>query len=379
MLILKNSTGKKIIKSFSNIPGWRTKKKIVVFESDDWGSIRMPSKEVFDNLLKAGIDLLNDPGFRFNKYDSLATSEDLAFLFDALSSVKDYTGRSAVFTPVSVTANPDFDKICQAGFTGYFFEPFTETLKKYAGCEDSFALWKEGIDKRLFMPQFHGREHLNVKLWMKALQESHKKARVAFDNKMWGISTADAPEIKVEFQAAFDFIDKADLEHHKEIIISGLQLFKKLFGYRATYFVPPNGPFSSTLEPACFKEGIKILSVSKLQIEPLGSGRTRKSLHWMGEKSKSGLRYITRNCLFEPHHNGKDWVDSCLNDISIAFKWNKPAIISSHRVNYIGALDKRNRDRGQKQLGSLLKQIMKKWPETEFITSAELGEIICND
>lgn len=30
-----------------NIPGWRTNRKIVVIESDDWGSIRMPSQEVY--------------------------------------------------------------------------------------------------------------------------------------------------------------------------------------------------------------------------------------------------------------------------------------------------------------------------------------------
>ena len=29
-----------------NIPGWRTKRKLVVIESDDWGAIRMPSKEI---------------------------------------------------------------------------------------------------------------------------------------------------------------------------------------------------------------------------------------------------------------------------------------------------------------------------------------------
>lgn len=31
---------------FLNLPGWHTRRKIVVIESDDWGSIRMPSKEV---------------------------------------------------------------------------------------------------------------------------------------------------------------------------------------------------------------------------------------------------------------------------------------------------------------------------------------------
>jgi hypothetical protein len=246
-----------VLRNLSTIPGWRTKRKLVIIESDDWGSIRMPSNEVFGNLLKAGNDLLSDDGFRYNKYDSLATSEDLASLFEVLSSVKDSTGRPAVFTPFSVVANPDFSKILQTDFKDYFYEPFTETLKRYPGCENSFELWKEGIGKRLFMPQFHGREHLNVKVWMRALKSRHAKTRLAFDNGMWGISTASDPEIKVEFQAAFDFIDPDDLKYHEDVIVSGLNLFEKLFGYRAIYFVPPNGPFSSTLESVCYSEGIK--------------------------------------------------------------------------------------------------------------------------
>ena len=34
-----------------NIPGWRTKRKLVVIESDDWGAIRMPSKEIYNQFL----------------------------------------------------------------------------------------------------------------------------------------------------------------------------------------------------------------------------------------------------------------------------------------------------------------------------------------
>ena len=46
-----------------NIPGWRTKRKIVVIESDDWGSIRMPSRDIYEKLLAEGyrVDL--------NKYE----------------------------------------------------------------------------------------------------------------------------------------------------------------------------------------------------------------------------------------------------------------------------------------------------------------------
>ena len=64
-----------------NIPGWRTKRKIVVIESDDWGSIRMPSKNVYENLLKAGFAVDKHP---YEKYDSLATETDLNALFEVL-------------------------------------------------------------------------------------------------------------------------------------------------------------------------------------------------------------------------------------------------------------------------------------------------------
>lgn len=229
------------------------------------------------------------------------------------------------------------------------------------------------------MPQFHGREHLNVKEWMRALGRNNPRIRQAFDYGMWGISTENDHEIGFEIQAAFDFSDQNDLHYQKEVIISGLKLFEQLFGYRATYFVPPNGPFSSWLEQICSDEGINYLSASKIQSEPLGNGQTRKRFHFSGQKSKTGLLYLTRNCFFEPGEPGKDWVDSCLYDISIAFRFNKPAVISSHRVNYIGALNKDNRANGLGQLSILLKQIMKNWPDTEFITSAELGDIISNE
>ena len=49
-----------IRRTLAALPGWRTKRKLIVLESDDWGSIRMPSVEAYNNLQKAGIDLISD-------------------------------------------------------------------------------------------------------------------------------------------------------------------------------------------------------------------------------------------------------------------------------------------------------------------------------
>ena len=44
-------------KNIVNIPGWRTNRKIVVFESDDWGSTRMRSKLDYEYFLKKGFEV----------------------------------------------------------------------------------------------------------------------------------------------------------------------------------------------------------------------------------------------------------------------------------------------------------------------------------
>ena len=135
-----------IYKNIGQIPGWNTNRKLVVIESDDWGSVRMPSRTVFNELNTNGVDLESDEGYLFNKYDSLASEMDLAGLFEVLSSVRDIHMAPAVFTPVTIVANPDFKKISDSGFGEYNYEIFTETLKKYPECGNSFNLCKKGID-----------------------------------------------------------------------------------------------------------------------------------------------------------------------------------------------------------------------------------------
>ena len=155
----------------SNIPGWRTNRKIVVIESDDWGSIRMSSLEAFKKLLKAG---MREDRNHYNLYDSLESNRDLECLFETLSNFKDKNGKAPVMTGVNVVANPVFERIKETGYTEYFYEPYTETLKRYPAHDRVYELWKEGIEKRLFVPIFHGREHLNVQRWLRALRSGHR-------------------------------------------------------------------------------------------------------------------------------------------------------------------------------------------------------------
>lgn len=358
----------------SNIPGWSTMRRIVVFESDDWGSIRMPSNKTREALEKQGLDIgQGAEGYRYNLYDTLASATDLEALFETLGRFKDRSGRSPIFTAVSLVANPDFEKIEADDYRRYYYEPFTATLARY-GQKDAWDLWQQGKTAGFFHPEFHGREHLNVSVWLRALQQGDGNTLLAFDQCCWGFKNKHLLGIK--YQAAFALEYISDLPFQQQAIEEGLEIFKKLHGQKAVFFVPPNGPFNNTLENVAAEKGIKFMSASKVQNEELGEGRTRKIIHWLGQKNMHNQRYLTRNCFFEPSDSSRDWLNSCLREISIAFVMRKPAVISTHRVNYIGSLDEKNRKRGLDQLSELIQVILKKWPQAEFMSSKDLGYLV---
>lgn len=362
----------------SNIPGWRTKRHIVVIESDDWGSIRMSSKEAFDRMLKAGMPVDRS---HYNLYDSLECNDDLEQMYETLSKFKDSTGRYPVITGVNVVANPDFEKIKTNNFSEYIYEPYTETCKRYSNHDRVYDLWKEGIEKRLMVPIFHGREHLNAQFWMRALRDKNKSTLVGFENEVTGMPGIKGEKLP-DFQAAFQIDTINDLVYQKEVLKTGLDLFEELYGYRSRYFVPTNGPFNNTLEKDLNEHGVKYINTGKKQKEPLGNGQYKINTRFIGDENQYGQIYITRNCFFEPTCSGysrpltTDWINNCLKEIEIAFRWRKPAVISSHRVNYIGYLHPENRERSLKQLSELLGKMLKRWPDIEFMTSSELGDLI---
>jgi hypothetical protein len=366
-----------LIRNLINIPGWRTKRKIVVIESDDWGSIRMPSREVYDSMLIKGIRVDNLP---YNRFDSLESEEDLLSLFEVLLSVKDINSNPAVFTTNTIVANPDFEKIKKSDFKEYYYEPFPETFKRYPKHANSFGLLKQGISNNIIKPQFHGREHLNVIRWMKALRDNIINVRMAFDYQMIDLSTSYITS-ENSFMDALNAKNKSELDFTKESIIEGIQLFKDIFGFKSETFIAPNYTWSSDLNETLKDCGVKTFQGNFYQFEPSveTENRLKKIIHYTGQQNQLSQYYTIRNVSFEPAENSKhDWVGSAMKQIASSFFWGKPAIISSHRLNYIGYIDPKNRDNNLVLLSSLLKSITKCWPDIEFMNSQQLGQLMRN-
>lgn len=371
-----SKTIKSIKKNLINIPGWSTNRKLLVIESDDWGGIRMSSRQLYEDMLVKGIGVNKN---YFTKYDILENVSDLKALFEVLENYKDKNGNHPVITANCVVANPDFAKIEASGKSEYHYELITDTYKKYYPDEDTFGYWKkEGIEKkRLLWPQFHGREHINVFKWMKAINSGIEQEAMAFEHKaILGLGLSNDTKREYNYMSALEYTTDEERTEMEKITTDGLKIFNELFGFKSTSFVSPCSVQGDHLDAVLKDGGVQYHQCGQ-KFVPTDNGQIKVVNRFWGQKNEVGQIYWRRNAMFEPskNHNLK-WADSCMEEIAIAFRWGKPAVLNSHRVCYVGSMFPENREESLAHLDTLLKKVIKKWPDVEFISSDQLGEIM---
>lgn len=360
-------------KNYVNMKGWSTKRKILLIESDDWGAIKMPSAEVYNKLKNAGVPV--DSSY-FSKYDCIESEKDLNELFEVLGSFKDINGNNLCITANTIVANPDFGKIKANGFTKYEYELFTETYKRY-GEHNAFATWQEGIKQHMLYPQFHGREHINPTEWMRVLNHGDKAELMAFDNEvLLGLDNANGSQRFLNYTGAFNFETEEEERSFEGIINDGISHFNAIFGFVSKSFVAPCGIKNDNLDKVLHHNGVEYFQVGR-QLEPDGKGGVIPKNRWWGERNGLGQIYWRRNGTFEPSRDWHyDWERSILNEAEYAFKWGKPLVLNSHRVNYVGGVDQGNRENTLKLLKKIVKTLQAKYPNLEFMSSDQLGDYI---
>lgn len=375
--VLKNVKNS-ISLSITNSKGIKLDKKIIVIESDDWGSIRMPNIKTRDEFEKKGYKIAGNPYCRF---DTLANSEDLNRLFDTLLKFKDINGNNPIITANTVVANPDFYTIKKSNYLNYNYKSFTNTLEEYYPNEDIFKIWEQGLTSKIFIPQYHGREHVNVKTWFKELQNKNKIFLDAFTLGFWGVPRELYNSRIPNIQAAYNSNKEEDLAFFQNSISTGLQLFEDIFKYKSKTFIANNYTWPTELNKTLFESGIEGIQGMKYQKTPNTEGSKLGLIpSFTGKLNEFGQVYTVRNCVFEPSQmpNNFNNVKTCINQIQNAFFFKKPAIITSHRLNYIGVIEKQNREQNLSLLEKLLNQIIMKWPDVIFMSSDQLTDHLIN-
>ena len=318
---------------------------------------------------------------RYSRFDTLESSEDLQMLFEVLSSVKDSCGHYACVTPFVIVANPNFEKIKESGFQQYYRESYISTLERFGATHDGvYTLWKQGIDGSFIHPEYHGTEHINVIRFMNALRNRHKSTTLAFNNQCVAIPSFPGEKRVDHITTSFYIESKEENESLERDICEGLTLFKDIFGYSSRQFTPGAGIYSPILHRTLKDGGIDYINVQRFYSYPLGDGKTERKFLFNGRRSREGQRFVVRNCVFEPYLNdctrNNNAIVGCLKDVEAAFHMNAPAIISTHRVNFVGSLETAHRNDSLKQLADLLREIIKRWPDVEFMDGSQMCDLV---
>lgn len=364
---------RKILDHIKNIRGVRTNRKYVVFAVDDYGNIRLDSKSAKDKMKESGLNANS----LFDEFDALENTEDLDALYDVLRSVKDKNNRSAVFTPLSMSGNINFEEMARTNYEYFVYENLTKSYEKLealqpAAYKKTYLLWREGISKGLMEPEFHGREHLNLKVLTHKLKSKDKEVITALRNRSYGmISDSGFPNIS--YTAAYEFENLEENRYFEDILSQGIRDFEQVYGYTPTVFNSPGGREHPLIHEYLKKSEIRYIETPFLKQEHQGNGNYKKIMNYTGKKNSLNMIYSVRNAVFEPNYeSGFDWVNFTMAQIDAAFFWKKPALISSHRVNFCGHIDPKNREKGLNSLKELLKKIVQKYPDVEFIGLGQL-------
>ena len=213
-----------IKKHLINVLGNRLKQKCLVFESDDWGSMRIPTVAAREALLQRNLIQKSGP---FSQFDVIEAADDYMSLYEILTKYKDCEGQYPVITTHFILNNPDFDKIAASNFSTYYDESFLQTYHANSDGKKTWDLVQDGINKKLIKPQFHGSEHLNVVRWMHYLKDKHEGFPFAFKNKCFTIDDRNVKNRRSNLMATYDYDNEQKFMFVKERILKVSYNLKK--------------------------------------------------------------------------------------------------------------------------------------------------------
>jgi len=339
----------------------------------------MPSREVYNRSVELGypVDQTN-----YERYDSLLSEDDLELLFSLLGHFKDSWGRPAVITANTIMGNPDFEAIASDSAALYHWEPLQRTFARYPRHARCLDLWRGAIDHGFLVPQFHGREHLNVALFMDGLRKRDPAALFALENHMAGCIPAGVPARPNLYVETTRFRSEAEKQNVLQAQLEGLNEFERIFGFRSRTLIPTNYTWSPDFDATVVQAGVEALQGAPVMKEQQIDGSSIPTRRHLGQRNAAGQIQLVRNTFFEPSLRkgpAEDEVNHCLHRIRAAFQMRKPAVISCHRINFCGFIDERNRDTNLRALHTLLSTITQRWPDVEFMSSVELLDVIQQD
>ncbi len=356
-------------------------RKIVVFQSDDWGTQRITASNEAENLL-----LKRKINNEFVAFDTLESDIDLKRFRSEFADLSKKLNRELNMTFNMVMGNPDFEAIKKSDFKEYSVQDLNSSYNYYGFNSKKIKLeYDEMLKSNMFDFQFHSREHVNIKLWLKALNSKDVLIKEAFHLGFWGISTPTSQKFKQSFMATWDETDDIDDNWRIE---NGIDEFTKYFGFEPSSFVPNNYIFPKGKVHLLEKKNIQSFQGREFQIQPKYNKIFPYRFKLMRETGniEPGSKRIfsmVRNVQFEPSKdlfykkqgiNQTDQLSTAKIQIQKAFAKNQIAIVDTHRVNYVSSRNEENTNYGINQLGKLISYLVQQYPDIQFMSTQNLTD-----
>ena len=342
-------------------------RKAVVIESDDWGLCAWsPDVEAFRSLQSLP-QFRGAAGRRYGA-STLESAADVERIATLLAELKGGDGFPPVLQANTVMAGPDYARLLPPAFACDAL-PLGESA-------DGTGRWARpglaaavdrAIESGVWWPELHGLHHLPETAWLVALRRGDDDARRAFDLES---PVCDAVAASGEYDSS------EPRELRRKNLESAVGRFRKRFGRSPGSFCPPDYRWDETTEEDAEQLGITVIQGHSER----ASGPLPRVRHFLGKfgfpKIEGARLYLPARIAFEPGAEDdadRLGVDAALNAIRAAWSRGQPAIVSTHRANYV-QLDPGRGAAALDRLRALLARLAEQ--RATFLTDAEVHALV---
>jgi hypothetical protein len=299
----------------------------VVLESDDWGLCAWAADR------DAWAALAETPAFRSRagqRYggSTLESAADVEALATLLLEHRGGDGGPPLWQANTVMANPDYARLA-ANSSGAL--PLVE-LPDLPARWSRPRLWDEvrrACGAGVWWIELHGLHHLPESAWIAALRRGDPDARRAL---------AEASPVCAAVEASGEYDPSEPEDTRRRNLARAIARFQTLAGRAPRSFCPPDYRWDESLEADAERHGVTTIQGKAEQAggpyPPLR--RLLVALRW--PHARGARFYMPPRIAFEPCGLGpgraRAVVEKSLAAVRAQWRRGRPAVISSHRLNY---------------------------------------------
>ena len=311
---------------------------VVIIESDDWG-----------------------PG-------PAGHVEGLTAIIDTLKGFQDSAGRHPVMTIGLILGIPDAAALREHGLDRY--RRITLDDPRYRSLLETL---NHGAQQGALSLQLHGLEHLSPTSFMKMAEDPQGEVRQWLEEG----DGSDTETLPSHLQSRWidstklpsGAIEPAEIQ---SAVREEMATYARIFGAPPEVVVPPTFIWNAEVERQWAQHGARIVVTPGRRYtgrnargQPAGIDRTMLN----GEAGEGGATYVVRDIYFEPSYGHR--AEPTLEAIRKHHQLGRPALLETHRFNFIG--DEEKREHALQETRNLLAAVLREFPTVRFIDTATLG------